>query len=151
MRRGLARVRSLAGLDRWLLWEAFFLVAGLRIGLRLLPFRGVRRIVDTLAGGRAPTAAGGARGQGVMICQITLSVNAVGGLLRAMCLPRALAVHIMMARRRLPSDLRIGVSRAPGEALEAHAWVEDESGVVFGSLPDQSRFVPLPAPALRTS
>jgi hypothetical protein len=39
------------------------------------------------------------------------------------CLARSIALARMLARRRLPVDIRIGV-RTDGGRLEAHAWVE---------------------------
>ena len=59
------------------------------------------------------------------------------------CLPRAMALHGMLRRRRLPSLLVIGVldpSRR-GTIEDLHAWVECSGEVVIGAL-DQS-FHPL--------
>ena len=43
--------------------------------------------------------------------------------MRALCLPRALAVHAMLRRRGIASRLCLGVARN-GQELIAHAWVE---------------------------
>lgn len=153
-RRAVSRFRGMTGPERRLLWEAFWLLACLKAGLRVLPFQAVRGALSCLT---VPTAVAAQSGDGgacrpdALTRRIAWSVNAAAGRLSATCLPRALAVHVLMARRGLPSDLRIGVCRAPGAALEAHAWVEDASGVLIGGLPDLSRFVPLPALEARTT
>ena len=59
------------------------------------------------------------------------------------CLPRACAARVMLARRGLASDLRIGVVKTPHGSVTAHAWVEaggidiglDATGPSFGMLP----------------
>ncbi len=39
-----------------------------------------------------------------------------------------------------PADLRIGVAKSAEGRLEAHAWVEICGQIVFGDLPDLSRY-----------
>jgi len=58
------------------------------------------------------------------------------------CLPRALALHRLLARCGIPSRVRIGVHNRDG-ALAAHAWVE-VAGVPLGE-PEaiEARFAPL--------
>jgi hypothetical protein len=51
------------------------------------------------------------------------AVNATAQRLDATCLPRALALQWLLARRGLPSELCIGL-RTKGAPLPAHAWVE---------------------------
>jgi hypothetical protein len=43
---------------------------------------------------------------------------------RTNCLPRALTLSWLLARRSVPSQLRVGVRRDDRGALAAHAWVE---------------------------
>ncbi len=43
--------------------------------------------------------------------------------MNALCLPRALAVHAMLRRRGIASQLCLGVAR-DGQELIAHAWVD---------------------------
>jgi hypothetical protein len=52
-----------------------------------------------------------------------LRIAARHHLVRARCLHQALALHHWLRRRRLRSELRIGV-RMAGAGLRAHAWVE---------------------------
>jgi len=43
--------------------------------------------------------------------------------INALCLPRALAAHVMLRRRGIASRLCLGVARERG-GLAAHAWIE---------------------------
>jgi len=58
------------------------------------------------------------------------------------CLVRALALHVMLARRGLASVLRIGAARAQDGDMEAHAWVEHAGQVLLGG-DGQDRYVAL--------
>ena len=60
------------------------------------------------------------------------------------CLARALAVQQMLGRRRLPSQLRIGVHRDDQGAFGAHAWVECDGDVLIGALPNLDEYSLLP-------
>lgn len=54
---------------------------------------------------------------------------------RAMtCLPRALALRWMLARRGIPADLQIGVQKSDS-GIRAHAWIE-LGGQPVGESPD---------------
>lgn len=114
-----------------------------RLGLWLLPFRVLFRLVyrrqatATASGERSPAARRAA-------WAIQTASRYVPG--THSCLPRALAAHLLLRQRGIPARLQVGV--APGEngQLAAHAWVEDQQGVLVGNLPDLARFVPLPLP-----
>jgi hypothetical protein len=60
------------------------------------------------------------------------------------CLPRALALHALMARAGLPARLCIGVAKESDSALAAHAWVLHEGMPVFDE-PDLARYTLLSA------
>ena len=61
------------------------------------------------------------------------------------CLPRALTVHAMMARRHWRCQLEIGVALDADGKFEAHAWVEHLGQVIIGHVPDMERFSRLSA------
>jgi hypothetical protein len=65
------------------------------------------------------------------------------GMIRPLCLERALALHAMLEARGLTgSRVRVGV-RLSGESFAAHAWVEFR-GIVLGDTPAHvSGYVPL--------
>jgi hypothetical protein len=55
------------------------------------------------------------------------------GLTATPCLPQALAAHVMLRRRGIPSRLCLGVTRH-NDAVAAHAWVETgERSIVGGA------------------
>lgn len=60
------------------------------------------------------------------------------------CLPRAVAVRSMMARRHWESELMIGVAIAADGSLRAHAWVEHCGKIVIGDMPDLEQYEKLP-------
>lgn len=59
------------------------------------------------------------------------------------CLPRACAAHMMLTRRGMKSQLRIGVVKSPQGRVNAHAWVE-AGGIDIGLDPASPSFVTLP-------
>jgi hypothetical protein len=114
--------------------RAAVLVAVLRAGLAVLPFRVVLGIVKAVAPGDGPRAAARPRASREE-AELALWGAAAAGravLRRNPCLPRALAALILLRRRGVPAELRIGVARDEGGALKAHAWVESEGAVVAG-------------------
>jgi hypothetical protein len=51
------------------------------------------------------------------------------GLFRARCLEKSMVLWFLLARKRVPAELRIGV-RQSATGLEAHAWVEVQGTIV---------------------
>jgi hypothetical protein len=62
---------------------------------------------------------------------------------RASCLTQALSAQLLLARRGLSSELKIGVTRDPVKGFAAHAWVLVEGRVLVGGR-DTARFRTLP-------
>lgn len=62
------------------------------------------------------------------------------------CLPKATAAKVMLSRRGISARLRIGVARTQDRALDAHAWLEDDEGMIVGQLPGPERFETLENP-----
>ena len=138
----LRRFIHLPGEQRWDLLAAVCLLAGVRLGLWLLPFRLLLRLVSRLT----PQVHAGSATRLPRASQVAWAIQTASRYVpgtRA-CLPRALAVHMLLARRGVPARLRIGVARAENGLLDAHAWVEDQEGVLVGNLPDLSRFTAFP-------
>jgi hypothetical protein len=113
------------------------LVCAVRIGLWCGPFSTIRRIVAFLS------TTGPLRTTRFSVEQLSQAVAGVSRYVpRATCLTQALALHILLRRRRLPSTIRIGVAKQQGGPLEAHAWVESEDRVVMGDF-DLDRYTPM--------
>lgn len=113
---------------RLLLLEALAMLVLGRLLVFAVPFRWVapwlgRRMHETPEGEAGPRAVG-----------VRDSLRAVASALpwEARCLERALAGHLMLRRRGLPSTLYLGVSR-DGDELRAHAWLRCGSLDVCGS------------------
>ena len=125
--------------DRRLLVTASLLQAGIRLGLSLLPYRKLRRLVDRMAltGTQAAPPVSPER-----IAQaVTRASRAVPG---ATCLTQALAAQVLLERRGHPTRVRVGIGRTEGARLLAHAWVECDGRIVLGGA-DLTRFTPLSA------
>lgn len=126
-----------------LLIKTFLLLALIRIGLHLLPFQVLMRMIGK-------------------VCQTDLQsvvadpspvenvAWAVDGISRHMpghtkCLARALTTKVLLHQQGYASNLQIGVAKSDNGSLEAHAWIEYEGRIVIGNLRDLSRFIPLPS------
>ena len=52
--------------------------------------------------------------------------------IRLVCFPQALALHAMLRRRRIVSDILYGVARMEDGILVAHVWLRYEGKVILG-------------------
>ncbi|HXA97940.1 MAG TPA: lasso peptide biosynthesis B2 protein [Candidatus Dormibacteraeota bacterium] len=137
----LGKFRRLSSGDQRLLVMAAVLLAAIRLGLAVLPYRKIRGLVDHLArvGSRhhpAPTAS-----PERIAWAVTRASHAVPA---ATCLPQALAARVLLERRGHPARVRVGISRTEGDRLLAHAWVESEGRIVLGGA-DLARYTRLSA------
>src|SRR5688572_11186159 len=140
--RRLRDFSRLTPVDRQLLMKALLLVSGTRLGMWLLPFHALRRLLARLA--RETGSAG-------QVCQLTpervaWAVTAVSRYVpAATCLTQALAAQMLLARRGHAVELRIGVAKDDLGQLRAHAWLEYRGAVIFGELTGLTRFTALPS------
>jgi hypothetical protein len=118
------------------------LAATITAGLRLLPFRSLRRWL-------ASSAAQGAGSQPDTRPNPAHLARAVRRVSRyipaANCLPQALATQWLLQRHGYPAELRLGVAKNGSGQLKAHAWVDSEGQTLIGWLPDLSRYTLLPS------
>jgi hypothetical protein len=61
---------------------------------------------------------------------------------RAVCLEQSLALYLLLRRRGVPAELRLGVTPSP---FLAHAWVEVDGAPVNEDAETVARFLPMPA------
>lgn len=129
--------------DRVLLIRALVLVFCVRVGLRLLAFRTVRRLVDHPLVARPD---GDPREAWMYQRRVVASVEAVGRRLLGdkPCLTQALVARRMLRQGGVDAELRIGVTK-DGATLLAHAWLEQEGHVVIGGQASLVRYKPLAA------
>ena len=125
----LRRFVRLDGRDRSLWLRAWVTLWWTRLALWALPFGRVRGLVRRAARRRHSWALGAMEPQ-----RIAWAVSSAGRYVpKASCLTRAMSMRVLLGRRGLPGELRIGIERSPGSRLRAHAWVEVEGEVVIGS------------------
>lgn len=135
----LRRLLSLTQDDRRLFGVAVALLAAIRLGLWLLPFRMVLQLLDHISQPAGPTS--------VTVGRIVWAVEAASRSMpgEVKCLARALTTQVLMSRCGYLAQLRIGVAKDEQGTLQAHAWIEHQGKVAIGQLADLSRYVPLPS------
>jgi hypothetical protein len=134
--RRLKRFAALGSQDRVLLLRALFLVATLRAGLCLLPFRVVQRLT-----GKACKGAAAIHSVGQHVWAVRAASRCVPG---ASCLTQALAAQVLLARSGYDSRIEIGVTKDEQRRFRAHAWVVCGDEIVIGGA-QVDRYVPLAA------
>ncbi len=63
------------------------------------------------------------------------------------CLSRSLAMRVLLRRKGIEADLKIGVSLRSG-AMEAHAWLEKDGRVLNDHPAVIAQYTPLPLPSV---
>lgn len=113
-----------------LLLEAVAALAIARLAILLLPFRLLAGFAE-----RAPSAAS-LDAYARLAVRVGEAVDTAARVVpwRAVCLPRAIAARLMLARRGCDSVLHFGVGKGESGALLAHAWLEAAGMVVVGGV-----------------
>jgi hypothetical protein len=131
------RLSTLLGLPAYkyrLFGRAFIMVGVVRIGLWVLPFNLLRRLVLRLVQGSARRET---------VASIAWAVRAASRRTPcATCLTQALAAHILLANAGHHSRVEIGVAKDERGCFEAHAWTVCEGAVVVGGI-ELNRYAPL--------
>jgi transglutaminase superfamily protein len=125
----LRKFLNLAPRDRRLLVSTTVLLGAIRLGLRLLPFRTMRRMVIKLA--HTPTDLHPTKQFSVdrLAWAVTVASRYVP---RATCLTQALAAQVLLGRHGHLSQLHVGVATGEEGRLEGHAWLESQGRIVVG-------------------
>lgn len=140
--RRLFKFFRISGSDRHLLIMTLIILATIRLGLWLMPFRTLLKVLAKISRQSDCLEVTNL----VSVRKIAWAVNAVSRYMPGVkCLARALTTQVLMSRYGHSCELRIGVAKAEEGKLEAHAWIEHEGLVVIGNLQDLSRFMPLPS------
>jgi len=137
----MGRYVRLAWSDRVLLIESVAILWVIRLGLWLLPFQALRRLLTRLTRSTPKP-----RDEDPdFIRRVARAMRVTGRLVPGTtCLTQALAAQILLGQRGYHPLLRIGVAKDGGGRLEAHAWLESQGRVVIGESANPSRFTPLP-------
>jgi hypothetical protein len=116
--------------ERRLLIKAALLLEAIKLGMKLLPFRTLRRLTSLVAGTPVrPRCADHPSAERVAWAVEVASRHTPGV---KSCLAQALAAQVLLARCGYPALLHIGVTRGVQGQFQAHAWVETEGKVVIG-------------------
>lgn len=121
--------------------EVVLLLEAIKLGMRLLPFRILRRLLARVADA-APARlrhADHPSADRIAWAVETASRHTPG---LKTCLTQALAAQVLLARRGYPALLRLGVAKGEREQFQAHAWVESEGKIVIGGS-ELERYTPL--------
>jgi hypothetical protein len=129
--------------EKLILIRVSILLVLIRIALFVFPFRTVSRLAQH-AGPRAPDL--NASGD-LSTSRILWAINRAGyPILRdRACLTQALAAQVLLQRRGVSAQVRIGVLKDGDGEFQAHAWLESEGQVLFGgTVTDLQRYTVLP-------
>jgi transglutaminase superfamily protein len=132
----MSRLRRLRPPDLWAFARAWIVLLVADIGLRLLPYPKLDRL---LAAQPRKRKAGDE-----VIPRLAWATAAAARhhLYEMRCLPRALCLRWLLGRYGIEADLRIGVARQD-DGLDAHAWVECQGRPVGEDLGVAERFAPM--------
>ncbi len=134
------RFICLSGEKRKVVISAWFLLVGIRLGLLLLPFQNLTRLLEAVYGRGSNQSKGGDNRVDRVLWAVETASRYVP---RTTCLSRALAAQALLGQIGYPTSLRIGVKRGEQNALHTHAWLEAEGNVLIGRLPDLCCYKPL--------
>ncbi len=129
--------------DRQLLLKTFILLGLVRLGLCLLPFASLRRVLVGISRSTSSQQKVNQTEVAKLIWAVNQSSRYMPG--GAKCLARALTTQVLMSWHGYSSELRIGVVKDEHKRLLAHAWLENEGEVVIGKLRNLADFKALPS------
>lgn len=133
----------LPNMERRLLLKAALLLEAIKLGVRLLPFLTLRRLLARAADVH-PRGLRRVERCNFSADRVTWAVETASRHTPGVktCLAQALAAQVLLARHGHPALVRIGVVRGEGGEFQAHAWVESEGAVVIGEA-EFERYTPL--------
>jgi hypothetical protein len=104
------------------------LLFGLHVALSVLGFRRVLAWIERTG----PRSAQATLSEADVDRRVTPIVRVLPWVPGARCLEAALAAKLVLARAGHPVNLRIGVARSATGEFVAHAWADDDRGIVIG-------------------
>lgn len=129
IRRKLRTWRTFSWSDRWVLLQAWCLLLCVDVGLRVLPFRWLRRLMTPGTSGESESHPD--EDVALTIRHLAWLVRIAGQnhLYPMTCLRQSLVLQWLLDRRSVRTSLRVGVQR-DGDGIAAHAWLEHAEGVI---------------------
>jgi hypothetical protein len=138
----LRRFFGLSPINQLRLIKAALLVGSIRIGLCLLPFWIVHRLLTWAA--RIPIGLRNVNGDKLERDVAIIEFISQYLVCNKPCLTQALAVQLLYRRAGYSARLRIGVMKE-AEKFQAHAWVESQGQIVVGGTDSPLLYKPLPS------
>jgi hypothetical protein len=142
--RRLRHFFSLSAADRRLLVRTLFLVVAVRLGLTLLSYRTLRRLIPRLfprvTSGTANVISPSCMGRYMWAVRSTARFVPA-----ASCLTQAIAAQVLLAHHGEKTCLRIGVAKDEKGQFKAHAWIESQDRVVIGGTLSTEIYTPIAA------
>lgn len=127
--------------DCHLLISATFCLGAIRLGLWLLPFQTLRRLLARMTQLTTKSPEVNQAKVDKVVWAVKVAKRYIPG---ARCLAQALATQMLLERRGYPTQLRIGFTRDKGGQMSAHAWVESEGRVAIGGAGNMARYILVP-------
>jgi len=137
----LRKFLSLTPRERILLINALLLLGAIRLGLKLLPYQTLRRLLERMAQPIGKLQGAEKASVDKVAWVVMVASHYIPG---ARCLAQALATQVLLERRGYPTQLRIGFTRGKGGQMSAHAWVESEGRVAIGGAGNMARYILVP-------
>jgi hypothetical protein len=119
--RRIQRFVSRTPVERRLLVRSYVLLLAITVGLRLVPFISLQRMLSRLARSAGRKQRREQMAPDKIAWAVTGASLYVPG---AACLSRALALQVLLEEQGRPAQLHIGIGRGPDRTLQGHAWVE---------------------------
>lgn len=148
MKLKLVKAFSLSRDQWWILTRVWVLLFLVDVGLRILPFRRLQKILvpvsrtpDKLQPGKAHLT--------IRHLQRWVDIAAHYHLYAMTCLRRSMVLQRLLAREGIAVDLQIGV-RKQGDKLNAHAWLEYQGQPINESGSIAQQYAPLAAPGVKS-
>lgn len=138
----IGKISRLSFSDLRLLMGTVVALTAVKLGLSLLPFHNLRRLIRKVSKSGMPETGPDRR----LVKKVTWALNVVSVRMPIFrnCLNRALAAQVLLGRRGQQVDLRIGVRHDSEGEFHAHAWVESEGRIVLGVVDELADLTPLP-------
>ena len=137
--RALRKLRDMDWADRGLVLEALLWLGVARLALLVVPFK---QIAPRLGRHMAKTGTDLGPYPEDVVLRIGWSVRTVArrSPWNSTCLTQAIAAHMMLQRRGIPSTLYLGMAKGEAGEWQAHAWLRCGPHVLTGE-PGHRRFV----------
>lgn len=126
IKRNLTKFISLPFRDKMFFLEALFLQVGIGFLLKLVPFRKIPGLFKNREQGSGFRVQGSKlkEQETLLLLKAAIQRAAMISPWRNKCLVSSLAARCMLNRRKIGSQLSLGVAKGPGGKMVAHAWLK---------------------------